>query len=148
VFLNYPCILSPSVSPDNREYALVPTILFESPKGYSDGKFLGPTNPLIRPWMWSGLSRHIIVSNGSILWIWQWTFRFHKRPTERLSASEVFSSMQSLYHFHDYLISFMFLLTGISQKYRTSVGHTVKEESRITQLFKSVGTVAIYLGTE
>jgi hypothetical protein len=40
---------TPSLSPDNREYAVVPTILFESPKGSSDEKCLGPTNPLIRP---------------------------------------------------------------------------------------------------
>jgi hypothetical protein len=32
VFLNYRCILSPSISPDNREYTVVPTILVESPK--------------------------------------------------------------------------------------------------------------------
>jgi hypothetical protein len=32
VFLNYPCILSASISPDNREYTVVPTILVKSPK--------------------------------------------------------------------------------------------------------------------
>jgi hypothetical protein len=44
---DYPCI--PSISPDNREYTLVPTILFESPSGPSDKRCLGPANPLIRP---------------------------------------------------------------------------------------------------
>jgi hypothetical protein len=45
VFLNYPCIPSPSMSPDN----VVPILFFESPKGPSDEKCLGRTNPLIRP---------------------------------------------------------------------------------------------------
>jgi hypothetical protein len=49
VFLNYPCIPSPSISPDNRDYTVVPTIIFESPKGPSDEKCLGSMNPLIRP---------------------------------------------------------------------------------------------------
>jgi hypothetical protein len=50
VFLNYPCIPSPSINPDNRDYTVVPTVPFESPKGPSDEKCLGPANPLIRPW--------------------------------------------------------------------------------------------------
>jgi hypothetical protein len=37
-----------SISPDNREYTVVPTILLESPKGPNDEKCLGPTNPFIR----------------------------------------------------------------------------------------------------
>jgi hypothetical protein len=41
---------SPSISPYNREYTVVPTILLESPQGPSDEKRLGPTNALIRPW--------------------------------------------------------------------------------------------------
>jgi hypothetical protein len=45
----YLCI--PSVSPDNREYTVVLTVLLESTKGPSDEKCLGPTNPLIRPWL-------------------------------------------------------------------------------------------------
>jgi hypothetical protein len=48
VFHNYLCLPSPSINPDNREYTVVPTILFESPKGPSDEKCLGPTNTLIR----------------------------------------------------------------------------------------------------
>jgi hypothetical protein len=48
VFLNYPCI--PSISPENREYTVDPTILFESLKRPSDKKCLGPINPLIRTW--------------------------------------------------------------------------------------------------
>jgi hypothetical protein len=51
VFLNYPCIPSASISLDIREYTLVPTILFESPKGPSHEKWLGPKKPLIRPWL-------------------------------------------------------------------------------------------------
>jgi hypothetical protein len=47
VFLNYQCI--PSTSLDNRDYTVIPTMLFESPKGPSDKKRLWPTNPLIRP---------------------------------------------------------------------------------------------------
>jgi hypothetical protein len=39
---------SPSIIPDNGEYAVIPTILFESTIGPSDEKFLGPTNSLIR----------------------------------------------------------------------------------------------------
>jgi hypothetical protein len=49
VFLNYPRIHCPSISPDNREYTVVPTIFFESQKGPSVEKYLGLTNPLIRP---------------------------------------------------------------------------------------------------
>jgi hypothetical protein len=45
---------SPSISPDNREYTVVPTILLESPKWPSDEKCLGPTNPLIRPFLQYG----------------------------------------------------------------------------------------------
>jgi hypothetical protein len=40
VFLIFPCI--PSISSDNRKYTVVPTILFESPKGPSDEKCLSP----------------------------------------------------------------------------------------------------------
>jgi hypothetical protein len=49
VVLNYLCIPSASISLDNREYTLVLTTLFESPKGPSDEKCLGPKKPLIRP---------------------------------------------------------------------------------------------------
>jgi hypothetical protein len=45
----YLCI--PSVGPDNREYTVVLTILLGSTKGPSYEKCLGPTNPLIRPWL-------------------------------------------------------------------------------------------------
>jgi hypothetical protein len=38
VFLDYPSIPSPYIGPDNRDYIVVPTILFESPKGPSDEK--------------------------------------------------------------------------------------------------------------
>jgi hypothetical protein len=38
-----------ALSPDYREYTVLPTILFVSPKGPNDEKCLGPTNPLIRP---------------------------------------------------------------------------------------------------
>jgi hypothetical protein len=41
--LYYPCIRFPSIIPDNREYTVVLAILFESPKGPSDEKRLGPT---------------------------------------------------------------------------------------------------------
>jgi hypothetical protein len=61
VFLNYPCIPSLSISPDNREYTVVPTILVESPKGPSDEKCLGPTNPLIRPCS-EGIIPHTVVT--------------------------------------------------------------------------------------
>jgi hypothetical protein len=47
VFLNYPCI--PSINPDNREYTVVPTVPFESPKGSREEKYLGLTNPLTWP---------------------------------------------------------------------------------------------------
>jgi hypothetical protein len=50
VFLNYQYIPFSSINPDNREYNVVPTIVFESLKGPSDEKCLGPTNPLIHPW--------------------------------------------------------------------------------------------------
>jgi hypothetical protein len=50
---DYPCFsiihASPRIIPDNREYTVVLAILFVSPKGPSDYKCLGPTNPLIRP---------------------------------------------------------------------------------------------------
>jgi hypothetical protein len=45
MFLNYLCVPSPSINLDNREYTVVPKILVESPKGPTDEKFLGPTNP-------------------------------------------------------------------------------------------------------
>jgi hypothetical protein len=51
VFLNYSYISTPSISPNNREYTAVTAILFESPKVSSNEKYLGPTNPLIRPWL-------------------------------------------------------------------------------------------------
>jgi hypothetical protein len=50
VFLNYLCIPSPFISPDNIEYTLIPTIFFESPKGPTDEKYLETMNSLIRPW--------------------------------------------------------------------------------------------------
>jgi hypothetical protein len=46
VFLNYSYIPSAYISPDNREHAAVKVILVESPKGPSNEKCLGPTNPL------------------------------------------------------------------------------------------------------
>jgi hypothetical protein len=49
VFLNYPCIPSASISPGNREYTVVPTLLAKSAKVPRDEKCLGPTKPLIRP---------------------------------------------------------------------------------------------------
>jgi hypothetical protein len=49
VSLNYSYILSPSISPDNREYTAVLAIIFESPEEPSNEKCPGPTNPLIRP---------------------------------------------------------------------------------------------------
>jgi hypothetical protein len=38
--------LPPSNSPDNREYTVVQTILFKSPKGPTDEKCLGPADLL------------------------------------------------------------------------------------------------------
>jgi hypothetical protein len=40
----------PSISSDNREYTVVPTIHLESPKWPSEEKCLEPTNTLIWPW--------------------------------------------------------------------------------------------------
>jgi hypothetical protein len=45
VFLNYQCIPFPSISPDNREYTVVPTVVLESPKGPSNEERLAPTSP-------------------------------------------------------------------------------------------------------
>jgi hypothetical protein len=59
--LNYPCIPSASISLDNREYTLVPTILFESPKEPSDKKCLRPMKPLIRPCVCAHTRPHLLL---------------------------------------------------------------------------------------
>jgi hypothetical protein len=58
-FLNYSCIPSPTMSPNNREYTVVPRIPLESTKGPNDEKCLGPTNPLIWHWADRVLSTHV-----------------------------------------------------------------------------------------
>jgi hypothetical protein len=69
VFLNYPYIPSPSTSPDNRNYAVVPTILLKSQKGPSDEQCLGPTNPLIQPCLTLDLTVQLVTGGcNNLMW--------------------------------------------------------------------------------
>jgi hypothetical protein len=95
----YLCIPSRSISPDNREYAVVPTILLEYPKGPSDEKCLGPTNPLIRPWGLCSISfSGMFLLHESIpCYIWRLEGRAMIQAVSRRPYSFIVCALDSYY---------------------------------------------------
>jgi hypothetical protein len=101
VFLNYPCIPSPSISPGNREYTVVPTILFESPNGPSDEKCLWPKKPLIRP-------RQTVRSAVQEISRFWWNSKVHHRVHKRIRHSSLSRNINTVHTLPHYFLNIHF----------------------------------------
>jgi hypothetical protein len=104
VFLNYPCIPIPSISPDNWEYT---TIVFESPKRPSDEKCLGPMSLLIGSWykvkvLYTSRITHYVVRMVSTYTISYWLAT--KRQVKEGCWSKLIQTVSKMLDYTHYLI--------------------------------------------